>query len=293
MTGELVRVSARDGLELVGFYAAPSGTRARRAVFHTHGLAGNFYENRLVSAVCEAVVAKGLAFLTLNNRGHEYRSDNLREAGEGTESVLGGASFDIFGECVHDIGGGADFLESRGHSEIYFEGHSLGTNKVVHYLTGDRDPRAAGAILISPPDMFGLRDESADGGLDHVVDRAKGLVAAGRGEELMNDIGYVVPFSAATVVSVYGDAAVTDIFPFRLGGSGDFGRYASLGVPVLATLGTVEEAITVPAGDALALLERKADASPEVRAVLIEGGNHVYWGHEEELARTIADFVRA
>ncbi len=293
MTGELVRVPARDGLELVGFYAAPSGGRETRAILHTHGLAGNFYENRLVSAVCDAVVAKGLAFLTLNNRGHEYRSDNLRETGDGTEPVLGGASFDIFGDCVHDLGGGADFLDARGHTEIYFEGHSLGTNKVVHYLTGEGDSRAAGAILISPPDMFGLREETADGGLDRVVNRARELVAAGRSEELMDDIGYVVPFSAATVISVYGDASITDIFPFRLGGSGNYARYASLDVPVLATLGTVEEAITVPVDEALVLLEEKAVSATEVRAAAVPGGNHVYWGHEDELARTIADFVRA
>lgn len=293
MTGELVRVSARDGLELVGFYATPPGARARCAVLHTHGLAGNFYENRLVSAVCNAVVAKGLAFLTLNNRGHEYRSDNLRETGDGTEPVLGGASFDIFGDCVHDVGGGADFLEARGHDEIYFEGHSLGTNKVVHYLTGEGDSRAAGAILISPPDMFGLREQTADGGLDHVVGRARELVSAGQGEELMDAVGYVVPFSASTVVSVYGDASVTDIFPFRLGGSGNYGRYASLDVPVLATLGTVEEAITIPVDEALTLLEEKAGSATQVRAVAIQGGNHVYWGHEDELARTIAEFVRS
>ena len=96
MQGELVRIEAEDGLELVGFYAAPPGSAARRAVLHIHGMAGNFYENRFVSTVCNTVVAKGLAFLTVNNRGHDYRSDNLKGEGLETVSLLGGASFDDY-----------------------------------------------------------------------------------------------------------------------------------------------------------------------------------------------------
>ena len=51
---ELVRIEAGDGLELVRLYSAPPGATARRAVLHTHGLAGNFYENRFIADVCAA-----------------------------------------------------------------------------------------------------------------------------------------------------------------------------------------------------------------------------------------------
>lgn len=291
MRGELVRVEAEDGLELVGFYAAPDGPVARRAVLHTHGFAGNFYENRFVDAIAEAVVGQGLAFLTYNNRGHEYRSDNIKGEGGGTTSHLGGGSFEVFGECALDVGGAAAFLEAKGHRGIYFEGHSLGTNKVLHYLTSRDDPRAVGAILISPPDIFGLREVRTDGRIASILDRARALVRDGRGEEILDDPAFVVPMSAGTIVSTYGDLAVTDAFPFRLGDDADFGLLAGVAVPILATMGNIEEAITVPADAAAALLERKATSSPRVRAVVVDGANHVYWGREEELARLVRDFV--
>ena len=291
MTGELVRVRASDGLELVGYYAAPDGD-ARRAVLHVHGMAGNFYENRFVSTVCRAVLAKGLAFLTVNNRGHDYRSDNLKDEGLETISLLGGASFDDFGDCVHDIGGGAAFLSERGHEGIYFEGHSLATNKIVYYLTSIGDARATGVILISPPDIFALHDVRSEGRRDEVLASARALVEAGVGDTLMGDAGYVVPLSARTVVSMYGDEAVSDIFPVRLGPDGDYSRLGSLAVPILATLGTVDEAITVPTEDAVHLITTHATSAPEVEVVAVPGANHVYWGHEDELAEIIGCFVR-
>ncbi len=292
MPGELVRVLADDGLELVGYYAAPEGETVKRAVLHFHGMAGNFYENRFVSTVCDTVVSKGLAFLTLNNRGHDYRSDNLNGSGEGMLSLLGGTSFDIFEECVHDLAGAASFLADRGHGEIYFQGHSLGTVKTVHYLATTADARAVGVILISPPDLFGLQGVRADGRSDEVIEQAKELVATGRGGALM-DSGYAVPLSAATVISMYGDPPTTDVFPFRLGEAGDYSRLAALSVPVLTTFGTVDEAVTVSVDDAVNLMRAKTSSAAGSKVVAIPGANHVYWGHDDELAAEIRDFVQA
>jgi pimeloyl-ACP methyl ester carboxylesterase len=293
MQGELVRIDAEDGLELVGFYATPREASARRAVLHTHGFAGNFYENRFVSNIADAVVEKGLAFLTYNNRGHEYRSDNLKGSGVETTSHLGGGSFEVFEECVYDIGGAADFLAGRGHEEIYFEGHSLATNKTIHYLTSRGDARAVGAILIGPPDIFGLCQAGTEGRIDGILEEARSLVREARGETLIDDSGLVVRMSAATLLSAYGNPAVTDTFPFRLGDDGDYGRLASVKVPILVSLGTVDEAMTVSAERAAELLERHTASSADVRIEVIEGANHTYWGREDELARVVAGFVEA
>lgn len=291
MQGELVRIEAEDGLELVGFYAAPRGRPGRRAVLHTHGFAGNFYENRFVSTIADAVVEKGLAFLTCNNRGHEYRSDNLRGSGAETTSHLGGGSFEVFEECVYDIAGAADFLAGRGHEEIYFEGHSLATNKTLHYLASRGDQRAAGAILIAPPDIFGLRQAATEGRIEVILEDARSLVRDGRGETLIDDPGFVVRMSAATLLSAYGDPAVTDTFPFRLEEGAGFRTLASVRLPLLVVLGTADEAMSVSAERAAKLLERHAASPPGVRIEVIEGANHVFLGCEDELARAVADFV--
>lgn len=290
MVCELVRVEAGDGLELAGIYLAPSGATARRAVLHTHGLAGNFYENRFISDVSRAVVDKGLAFLATNNRGHDYRSDNLLGKGKETTYRPGGSTFDTFEDCVHDIAGGAKFLAERGHEAIYFEGHSLGCSKTVYYLSETGDDRCVGVVMISPPEMFGLQSDRAEGDPDAVMAHARDLVDRGEGATLL-DVGREVPYSAATFVSMYGDRSVTDIFPFRLGRDGDYGRLASVEAPIFVAYGNVEEAVNISVEDALYLVKTAATSSPRVEGIIVDGANHTYWGHEGELAAAIAAFV--
>jgi pimeloyl-ACP methyl ester carboxylesterase len=287
---EFVRVTAGDGLELAGLYAAPDGGAVGRAVLHTHGLAGNFYENRFIEKVAEAVVSRGVAFLTTNNRGHDYRSDNLLGHGAETTYQPGGSTLDIIEECVHDIAGGAAFLAERGHEEIFFEGHSLGCSKTVYYLTEVGNPSCAGLILISPPEMFGLQDDRTEGKLEATLAHARELVGEGRGAELI-DAGRDVPYSAATYVSMFGDPGATDVFPFRHGQNGDYGRLASISCRILATYGDVEEAVNVLVEEAASLIEQVATSASSVETRIVRGANHAYWGHESELAAVVADFI--
>ncbi len=277
-------------MELVGLYAAPPGGTARRAILHTHGLAGNFYENRFVASVCDAALAKGIAFLVMNNRGHDYLADNLKGSGIDTTYEPGGSTRDIIEDCVHDVSGGARFLAERGHDEIYFEGHSLGCTKIVYYLSEVGDPRCVGLILISPPEIFGLQEDHAETNFEETLARARALVSEGKADALI-EVGRDVPYSAATFVSMYGDPSVTDIFPFRRGKDGDYRRLASISCPILVTYGDVEEAVNVPVDTAVSLIEGMATAAPRVESIIVRGANHVYWGHEDELASAIGAFV--
>lgn len=289
MSVEIVRFPAEDGVELVGFYAGVAG--ARRAILHTHGMAGNFYENRFIDHIVEAAVARGVAFLAVNNRGHDYLSDNLRGVGESTEVVRGGVVWDAFQESVLDIGACASFLRDRGHEGIYYEGHSLGASKTVYYLTERPDAEAAGVILLSPPDIFGLRDDGGDGHLSEAVRKAERLVRDGLGETLMTEVEYAVPLTAHAVAATYGDPSASDIFPVRLGDGGDYVRLGSIRAPLLVIYGTVEEAVTIPVEEAAALIERHAESTSAVRVALVQGGNHMYWGHEAEIGWLVGEFV--
>ncbi|MFH1689356.1 MAG: hypothetical protein ABIE42_03860 [Candidatus Eisenbacteria bacterium] len=290
MKAELVRIEAGDGLELVGLYAAPPDGIARQAILHTHGLAGNFYENRFIADVCAAALERGLAFLATNNRGHDYRSDNLKGHGPETTYLPGGATLDIIEDCVHDLSGGAAFLAERGHDEIYFEGHSLGCSKIVYYISEVGHPGCAGLILISPPEMFGLQQDRMEASLDDALARARALVSEGKGDVPL-EVGFDVPYTAATFVSMFGDPSATDIFPFRLGIEGDYRRLASVSCPIFVIYGDVEEAVNVPVEKAASLIEKMAISAPRVESLIVRGANHVYWGHEDELAAAIAAFV--
>jgi pimeloyl-ACP methyl ester carboxylesterase len=140
--------------------------------------------------------------------------------------------------------------------------------------------------------MFGLQDQKEAGGLDELLAEARGLIFSGRGHELM-DVGRDVQYTAATFVSMFGNPDATDVFPFRMGRKGNYGRLGSLAVPILATYGDTDEAVNVPVTEAASFIKSAAVGSPRIETLIVRGANHVYWGHEEELVRAIAEFVSA
>ena len=137
--------------------------------------------------------------------------------------------------------------------------------------------------------MFALQEERT-GGLDALVAEARAHVGAGSGDTLM-EVGRAIPVTALAFLSVYGDRSSGDVFPFARGAEGDYRRLGLLAVPMLATYGTIEEAVTVRVENAISRLRDKATQAPRVETAVIEGANHTYWGKEAELARVIAEFV--
>jgi pimeloyl-ACP methyl ester carboxylesterase len=288
MTGELVRLQASDGVELVGILAESGEEGRGEVVLHVHGYAGTFYENRFVSTIGQALNARGVAMLAVNNRGHDYVADNIRGMGSDTESVRGGAAYDLFEDTLLDMDACVEFLIERGYETIWLQGHSLGTLRVVHYLNERGLASARGVVLVSPPDMFGIFDARTDGESDDVMAEARELVESGRGGTLLA-AGRDIPVTAASLVSLYGNPSVTDIFPVRLGDEGDYRLIENLDLPALVTMGDTDEAVTIEPGRAAELVA--AHLGDSATAVVVRGANHVYWGHEGELAEAIAEFV--
>ncbi|MBD3367614.1 MAG: alpha/beta fold hydrolase, partial [Candidatus Eisenbacteria bacterium] len=257
---------------------------------HVHGYAGTFYENRFVSEMGDALASAGVAMLAVNNRGHDYVADNLSGSGSGTTTVPGGAAYDLFERTLDDIDAYVGHVRDRGFESVWFSGHSLGTLRVVHYLSERGEDGVRGIVLISPPDMFGLLDQRTEGRFEAVVSEAREFVEAGRGDELIT-AGRDHPVSAASLVSLYGDPSVTDVFAVRQGDEGDYDRIEKLSVPALVTMGDVEEAVTIDPARAAELVA--SHLGGEASCVVISGANHVYWGHEVELVRAIVGFVDA
>ena len=158
MKGELCRTLTADGLELHGFLAMPEWDRPDTFVIHVHGLAGNFYENRFIENVGEAVVDSGQGFLTVNTRGRDYLSDFILERPDGTKEYrqIGGIH-EIFEECVEDIEAWIAYLRTRGARHFILQGHSHGALKVTYYLYSKPDSCVDSLILLSPSDDFGCQ----------------------------------------------------------------------------------------------------------------------------------------
>jgi pimeloyl-ACP methyl ester carboxylesterase len=290
MEGKFVRWFTDDGLELQGLLCQPMGHALGKGILHLHGLAGNFYENRFIDWVGDAVTKRGYTFLTVNTRGHDYVADFLKRTDHELCSVQIGGAHETFEESEADIAAWLDFLEAQGCSDVALQGHSFGALKAVYYQSRRQDRRVTAMILASPPDMIGLQKAAHQNQFGAFLDLARARVDANQGRELMptNALeGY--PIDAETYLDFFGPQARTGIFDFHA--PDDFQELASLAVPILAFFGTVNEAVVGDIPKCLQLIKANARKSTLCDTAVVEGAPHNYLGYERQVAHMIANWV--
>src|SRR5438093_13111615 len=126
--GELVTLRSTKGLDIDGIlYRSDSG---KATIVHIHGSFGNFYQNRFVRLMARRYCEARMNFLSVNMAGHDGLVEGYRHNLE--FEYLGGAVAD-FGECVADIEGAVLFARQFS-DRIILQGHSLGCDRVLHFL---------------------------------------------------------------------------------------------------------------------------------------------------------------
>jgi pimeloyl-ACP methyl ester carboxylesterase len=292
LKGELCRSITPDGLELQGFLSSPEDGAPKGAILHIHGLAGNFYENRFIDSVANTVVASGRAFLAANTRGHDYLSDFISERPDGTKEYKQiGAIHEIFEECLEDIEAWIAHLRSRGMRSIILQGHSHGALKVTHYLHRKAGPEVTGLILLSPSDDFGCQRSRLGVKFDEAIEVARAMVVEGRGADLMPAQYFHYPVSARTYLDIFDDGSKHRSFNLSRTDSGEFPELRQIRVPVLAIVGSVEEAFLGTPERYISLMEAELQNAPNFTGKVIHGAPHNYLDYENEVARHIGEWL--
>jgi len=295
LRGELVRTFTEDGLELHGLFSPPVAEEADgMALLHVPGFTGNFYEERFVDYIAERVTKRGCAFLTVNTRGHDYLSGFIRKTDSGLTYVQIGGAYEILEECILDVKAWIDFLQGRGYSRVILEGESLGTLKTVFYQHQTQDERVRGIVLISPVDHIGLQRIAIGDKYDEAINIARQMVEHGKIDELMPRIYcplWQFSISAKTYISAFGPNTKSGIFNFH-DPNARFEELSTIKCPILATYGTVREAVVDnKVEEVLSIIKRRAKSSKRCDTAIIRDAPHNYLGQEEELSETIGNWI--
>jgi pimeloyl-ACP methyl ester carboxylesterase len=279
-------------------------------VVHVHGWDGNFYENRFVDHAAQVCSGMGIGFVSGNNRGHDYIADILRDKrsqklearsqksevrkgqADRLDYVQVGGMYEKLTDCVPDIKAWVDFAVGRGAKRVILQGHSHGAIKVAHYLIATRDPRVGGLILLSPSDDMGIARKQLGERFLWVLARAREMTSKGSGRTLLSDKDFSYPVSAATFFDCHNKNSITGMFNMSRTDRREFPELASISVPVLVAVGTVEEAfVGKPQKYVEAIRARMVDC-PSFTGAVVEGAPHNYLGRESELAKVLATWLK-
>ena len=181
---------------LDGAFYQPESGASKGAILIMHRNCGNFYTG-VPRNFAPLLVRLGYAVLAYNRRGHDIMASSAREP-------TGGA-YQRIHEMIEDNRRAERWLATRGHADPIVIGHSNGGMLAVKHCAGSASVRAlvllsahmGGKNLLRTISQVGLM---AGERFEEFSARARELVEAGMGNELMQVPGWWWIISAQTFV---------------------------------------------------------------------------------------------
>jgi len=261
-----------DSAPLDGLLYLPANHDVVGAVQLMHGNTMNFYVGppRFLPPYLTSL---GLACLAYNRRGHDVLAN--RDSRE-----LEGGAYQTISESVEDNRLAREWMDAGGFPPPYVVGHSNGGMLGVRHVADH--PDTPGLVLLSAH-RGGSRIMRlmAENGLmaahdyDAITEKARHLVAEGRGNQLMLVPGWWYVISAATYVEFLDHCP--DVVELA----------SNIPCDTLFVRSREEPSDVYPA-------EEVAKRSPfPVDIEVLDAGGHYYVGGEDLVASTVAAWLRA
>jgi len=290
MKTSFVDFLASDGVKLQGLLFEPEGKKDI-AVIHIHGMAGSFYENTFIPVMAKNYTDAAVAFLTFNNRGHDYLCDLVKITSTDTTSLLGGAAYEIIEESLFDIEGAISFIKKSGYNHIILQGHSSGANKIV-YSMSRKQFDVVGVTLLSPCDDIGLHIDEVGDKRNELMKLAESNISAGTPETLMPENTFFSYWlSAKTYQGCFKEGSSFDVFPYR-DSSDHFSIFNTIEFPIFIAFGTDGEYLKQSPEAVHQILEQKKSTRATLSFNVIDGASHSYVGKEDILVTKILSWLK-
>jgi pimeloyl-ACP methyl ester carboxylesterase len=279
VTIRLLSLRRDDGWPLEAAYYAPAPGAPSRDVglVFVHGKGENFYSGP-ARWTPPRLTPHGYPCLALNMRCHDLgytRADIPFRGVETTECLMDGGAWERLAEGKLDVAAAVAYLRAHDVPRVVVAGHSSGGFYAADYAA--TDPALAGVVLLSPvitnqrPFPYWFASEAER---DAAVARARAMVAAGQGHQLIAVPRWFHAISAASLVERADEPP------------GWFeGNLRRLQMPTLLLYGDRESR-----PDLWNALLEGVPAARKGRAVV--HSEHSYIGQEDAVAAAILDFVR-
>ena len=205
--GKLVQCKTTDGLELQGLFR--KNPEDKTAVMFVHGTASAYALEDFEPALDQWCIDNDYAYLSTNNRGAHVLDD----------WQISGSAVEKFSDANKDFLAWLKFLKAAGIESVILCGHSLGTEKIVHFMKTENHKMVQSMILLSPADTVGCQDRYEKKIGKNYFKVAKNLVDKNQKYNLLPDEkahAGVLPISAEAYLDFFSpDSELREALPFR------------------------------------------------------------------------------
>lgn len=290
---EKIYFDAEDGIELVGLLHTSEEKKEDKVILAVHGMGSHCLKQR-DDIIAKKMTENNISYFSFNNRGSGLVNSVRNKNGK----IIQGTVFEDVLDSYKDIVGAINALKNRGYTNIYLQGHSLGSTKIVYtynkLVAEQKDDiinSIRGVMLLSLVDLVDVMQIMIKS--NPKVDIAS--IALEKENQGKNDyiIETGIPFlpyvSAKTFLRYYRDNQDINFSQYR-NEQYEYKDLNNIKVPIFMRWGTNKELISLPAEKIVSICNCKI--KNDVKDIdYIDGATHNYIGKEEILANQILNFI--
>ncbi len=277
---EILRITTPRGLELKG--AIYGNSNMDTVVIMLTGICSNVFQNDILDATGKLLNQNNIACIiahTMDSFSCIAYSDFSTKKQRFT-----GVIFDEFNSIYEDVEAYVKFAKAKGYKNIILAGHSLGSNKLIHYLGNTSDDFVDYFIVSSPIDLaywWSIIPQK-----DYYLETAQKYVNDGRGDDIMPFLfGGFSPMSANTVLGFYNAENLKNC-PV-LSKDGERNSLYSIKPNGSFIIGSKDSVVGDDAGEFMMKINSCCKHPEENQVIVIQDASHIFYGKHEDYAQTI------
>lgn len=276
-------VSTRTGTSLAGTMFSKS--KSKWLVIAITGVHGNFCSNPFYYNIGETLSDNKIDFLYAPTRDAYGQIESYNNITHKKEII--GSWNEDFNFSDDDIEAYIRFAQNAGYEHIVLSGHSLGANKVIHYLANNHDSRIDRFILLSPANIKHLTSVVSTKEKEIVTQQKR--QGMGQGFLPFDLLGWL-PCVADTAYQWLYSEILDNVHDNK---NGDFSQVEKIDKKGAMFIGTLD---CFTRGNPVSFLKNINShmASSEYnQLIFIDGTGHTYQQKEQELADNILKVVQS
>ena len=283
---EIINVQTPRGLILKG--AMWGDTSMDTVVIMMSGICSNVFQNELLPEAGKVLSENGIAFIAGQTMdAFSFISYSNTKTGKQTTT---GVVTDDFSMSYEDVESYVKYAKDLGFKKIILAGHSLGSNRVIHYLANTADDYVNNFIISAPVDLRHFFDIIPD--KEIYLETAQKFVDEGRGKDILPFafMGFS-PMTANTLLAFYNAENLKNC-PV-ISDDGETRSLSQMKVNGAFIIGACDSMTNKNAEGFIRKINSYCKNPKKNRIVVVPNASHIYYAKHNEHACAVLDCVKS
>lgn len=282
---DIIRVKTERGLELKG--AMYGNTSMDSVVIIMSGICSNVFQNDLLPATGELLSKNNISCI-IGHAMDAFSCFAYSDFSIGKQRNTG-VVFDDFSLVYEDVESYVKYARELGFKKIILAGHSLGSNKIIHYLGNTSDNFVDYFLVTAPVDLVHWFNVMPN--IKECIELAQKFVDENRKKDILPYLfGGFSPMSAEAVLSFYNAYNLKNC-PV-ISNEGETNSLSNIKINGSFVIGAKD---SLTEGDPKGFMEKINSycKKPENNQVIVvEDASHIFYGKHEEYAQTMLNCIK-